>query len=141
MIFVDTSAWAAISLSKDRYHKAATRFQTKLRRSREELLTSNFIMYETLTLLLSQAGYLQAIRFYNILQVMIAAGVLRLHHVTGETEEEAWQIFRRFNVDKEWSFTDCTSKAIMEATRTTEVFTFDHHFDQMGFLCVPGPTE
>jgi predicted nucleic acid-binding protein len=46
----------------------------------------------------------------------------------------AWEIFARFNVAKEWSFTDCTSYAVMKQLGITEVFAFDHHFTQMGFV-------
>ena len=138
MIFVDTAAWVAISLKNDRFHTAAVRAQKKLLRSKEGLLTSNFVVDETLAVLLYQAGYLPAIRFHNLLELMIEAGIVSVLHVTEEVEEKAWQVFKTFNVDKEWSFTDCTSKVLMDATRTIEIFTFDHHFDQMGFLCVPG---
>ena len=43
----------------------------------------------------------------------------------------AWQVFRRFS-DKEWSFTDCTSKVVMDRLGITTAFTFDHHFRQFG---------
>ncbi|WP_448572870.1 hypothetical protein [Trichothermofontia sp.] len=35
------------------------------------------------------------------------------------------------------SFTDCTSYVVMKQHRITEVFTFDHHFSQMGFIPCP----
>ena len=140
MIFVDTAAWAAISLRNDRFHKGAIRFQEQLRRTKEDLLTSNFVLDETYTLLLYQAGYHDVIRFYNQVQIMIAGGIVRVVHVSEEMESEGWEVFRRFNVDKHWSFTDCTSKVIMEASKVREVFTFDHHFHQMGFVCSPGAT-
>ena len=46
-------------------------------------------------------------------------------------------IFERFNQDKKWSFTDCTSKVLMERLGIVEVFSFDHHFEQMGFVMKP----
>jgi hypothetical protein len=141
VIFVDTAAWAAISIRNDRFHPAAARAQKRLRRSGERLLTSNFVLDETYTLLLYQAGYAAAIRFHHLIQMMIAAGVLSSAHVTEDIEDHAWEVFKTFNADKEWSFTDCTSKVIMDITGTTEVFTFDHHFDQMGFICVPGRVD
>ena len=39
-----------------------------------------------------------------------------------------------YNVDKLWSFTDCTSYVAMKDSGITEVFAFDHHFEQMGFI-------
>jgi predicted nucleic acid-binding protein len=47
----------------------------------------------------------------------------------------AWEVFRHF-ADKEWSFTDCTSKVVMEDLGIDTAFTFDHHFRQFGSVTV-----
>ena len=40
--------------------------------------------------------------------------------------------------DKTFSFTDCTSFALMERIGVTEVFAFDEHFKQYGnFIVLP----
>jgi predicted nucleic acid-binding protein len=54
-------------------------------------------------------------------------------HVTSERFVEAQTVFRRYNRDKTWSFTDCTSFAVMKELKIKTVFTFDDHFEQMGF--------
>lgn len=51
-------------------------------------------------------------------------------------EAAAWQIFARYR-DQTFSFTDCTSFAVMRALRLTEAFTGDQHFRTMGFLLKP----
>ena len=38
---------------------------------------------------------------------------------------------------KDWSFTDCTSKVIMERLRMTHAFAFDSHF-RLFWGCVMG---
>ncbi len=49
----------------------------------------------------------------------------------------AWRVFRRFS-DKEWSFTDCTSKVVMSKLGISQAFAFDHHFRQVeGVEVVP----
>ncbi len=40
-------------------------------------------------------------------------------------------VFRRYQ-DKQWSFTDCTSKVLIERLGIAEAFAFDHHFEQFG---------
>lgn len=35
--------------------------------------------------------------------------------------------------DKQWSFVDCTSFAIMQSEGIVEALTGDHHFEQAGF--------
>jgi len=64
-------------------------------------------------------------------------GLLHAVQVTREIEDSAWLIFERFNKDKFWSFTDCTSKVIMELLDIKEAFSFDRNFEQMGFVKRP----
>ena len=52
--------------------------------------------------------------------------------------ELARSIFVRYR-DKDFSFTDCTSFAVMRQLRLTEVLTLDDHFSQMGFTVLPRP--
>lgn len=54
-----------------------------------------------------------------------------------EITEQTWKVFEKFNHDKLWSFTDCSSYVLMKKYQINEVFTFDHHFQQMGFTCRP----
>jgi len=55
----------------------------------------------------------------------------------GKVNNEAWAVFERFNVDKQWSFTDCVSYVVMKQRGINETFAFDADFAQMGFLCQP----
>ncbi|ERT09640.1 hypothetical protein M595_0283 [Lyngbya aestuarii BL J] len=44
-------------------------------------------------------------------------------------------MFSRFS-DKEWSFTDCSSKVIIDKLKLTQAFSFDDHFRQFGSITV-----
>lgn len=55
--------------------------------------------------------------------------------LTLEDIEAAWDIFQNY-ADKEWSFTDCTSKVVMERLGITAAFAFDQHFRQFGNIVV-----
>lgn len=48
---------------------------------------------------------------------------------------QAWELFRRYD-DKAWSFTDCTSRVIMERLGIQRAFAFDDHFRQFGTVTV-----
>ncbi|MEP6669176.1 MAG: twitching motility protein PilT [Chthoniobacter sp.] len=61
--------------------------------------------------------------------------IATLHYLTEADILEAWRVFGRFS-DKEWSFTDCTSKVLMERLGITRAFAFDEHFRQFGTLTV-----
>jgi hypothetical protein len=77
------------------------------------------------------------VAFKRAIDLMQAGGILAVVHVSEAIEHAAWEVFERFNQDKEWSFTDCTTKVVMDNLGIRQVFAFDHHFDQMGFLRRP----
>jgi predicted nucleic acid-binding protein len=56
-----------------------------------------------------------------------------VEYLTPEAIEQAWALFRRFD-DKEFSFTDCTSIALMRSLALREALAFDGHFTQAGFV-------
>ena len=74
--------------------------------------------------------------FKGELDGMAATDTVRLIHVTPEIQTKAWDVFERFNRDKLWSFTDCTSYIVMREAALTEAFAYDDHFWQMGFIPV-----
>jgi predicted nucleic acid-binding protein len=43
----------------------------------------------------------------------------------------AWELFRA-SQKRSWSFTDCTSFALMKELRLSETFAFDKHFEEAG---------
>jgi predicted nucleic acid-binding protein len=71
------------------------------------------------------------------LDVLVEERILEIVWVTPEIATEAWRVFEQFNRDKEWSYTDCVSYAVMKQLDIEEAFAFDHHFDQMGFVRRP----
>jgi predicted nucleic acid-binding protein len=76
-------------------------------------------------------GYLITVEFENMLDKLIEKKLLILPQIDSRLQGEAWNIFLKFNLDKKWSYTDRTSKAIMNEMEIYEAFTFDHHFQQM----------
>ena len=61
-LFVDTSAYFALTDKRDENHEAAAHFIHQLIRERTELLTTNYIVAETHTLLLNRIGYTAALQ-------------------------------------------------------------------------------
>lgn len=98
----------------------------------EPLITTDYILDETLTLLKARGEYQRAIRLG---QNLFNEAEARLYYLTTEDIMAAWRMFLRFS-DKDWSFTDCTSKVVMEKLGMTTAFTFDHHFRQFGGITV-----
>ncbi len=90
-------------------------------------------MDETLTLLKDRCGSEVAISFRRDLE---ASPTVRVLWVEKENEAQAWRIFQA-RKDKEYSFTDCTCFALMEAHAIKNVFAYDKHFRQHGFNMLP----
>lgn len=131
MIFIDTSAWIAIEDKKDINHTKALELKQELLASRERTITTNYVLDETYTLMLLDLGYTKTVDFKHKLDRLSDSNLIITVHITPEIEQEAWETFELFNKDKMWSFTDCTSRVIMEWLGIQEAFTFDRHFEQM----------
>lgn len=137
MIFIDTGAWIALEDVNDKNHAIAVKLREELKKEKERFITTSYVLDETYTFLLINIGYEKALYFHSRIQRMEQSGILEIIHISEEIEEESWAVFERFNRDKKWAFTDCTSKVVMDLLRIEEVFTFDYHFEQMGFVRKP----
>lgn len=127
--FVDTGAWFACVVPSDSDHPLAS---TWLNQNVGSLITTNYVVDETLTLLRMRREKQRAIALGDA----FFSGTLTLIHYLTEAEiQQAWQVFRQFS-DKDWNFTDCTSKVVMELLQITQTFAFDHHFRQFGSVTV-----
>ena len=137
IIFVGTSAWYAVQDKGDANHNIAAIFVKESMARKYRMVTTNYILDETYTLILERIGYKFAVQFKHIVDIMLNSHTLTIIRISESMEESAWEVFEQFNVDKKWSFTDCTSKVVMEERRIDEVFAFDGDFKQMGFIRKP----
>ena len=97
------------------------------------LFTSNYVVDETLTRLLYEAGHPAAVQGLHLLR---GSTVLRIVHVTQDDEQRADEIFLKYT-DHRVSYTDCTSVAVMERLGIDTVFSFDRDFETMGRSRIP----
>ena len=127
MIFVDTGAWFALAVRNDPDHAAAIAL---LETNREPLVTTDYIVAETATLLRMRDKTIRGHR----LAVRIATSILRgesatLEKVREEDLRRALDVFRTYR-DHLFSFVDCTSFVVMERLGITQAFAFDRHFNE-----------
>lgn len=135
-IFVDTSAWDAIADAGDPNHEMSLLFNDEIA-DRCRLVVTNYVLDELYTLLMMNVGYQRTVDFKRKLDVLAQEGILVIIWVSEDIATEAWTVFEQFNVDKQWSFTDCVSYVVMKQREIVEAFAFDHHFAQMGFARLP----
>ena len=135
MIFVDTSAFYALEVEDDVNHGKARDFlSSELQKGKYGILiTSDYIIDETLTLLRIKHGIEAALKFYDKIS---RSKSLKIIWVDQTAFEGALEYFRR-NGNLKWSFTDCVSFTIMKLLNIKYVFGFDRNFEEANFTRVP----
>lgn len=128
-VFVDTSAWLALYDRSDQHHQAARRIVAQLKLQRASLVLSDFVLAESLTLIRFRVGHSWAVRFG---QMVLESRVTEIIEVDQKLRRRTWDIFRQYD-DKDFSFVDCSSFALMERLSVPAAFAFDRHFEQYGF--------
>ncbi|NOT02531.1 MAG: PIN domain-containing protein [Phycisphaerales bacterium] len=129
MIFVDTSAWYAVFVPIDADHDEASEW---LRANQVPLVTTDYIVDELLTLFKQRGEYW---RSRSLSRQLVSGVVATIDWVTIEDFHAAWGIFENYR-DKQWSFTDCTSRVVMQRLGIDQAFAFDEHFRQFGTIAV-----
>ncbi|MSP63614.1 MAG: PIN domain-containing protein [Myxococcales bacterium] len=132
-VFIDTGAFVALVDRDDERHGRAKRLLKDLARKGRPLVTSTYIVDETLTLLRLRVGHAVAVGFGERL---LSARWCRVLEVDAPVRAAAWELFVRYD-DQVFSFTDCTSFALMQSMELGEAFAFDGDFAAAGFLQVP----
>jgi predicted nucleic acid-binding protein len=135
-LFVDTWGWLALADRNDTKHGLAAdcyRERSKLRRN---VVTSNFVLDELVTLLFLRLPFAEAARFAN---AVFASHAVATELVTPERFKAAMGLRLKFADKSKISFTDLTSMVIMKELGVSEVLTADSHFVQvgMGFHILP----
>lgn len=129
-LFVDTGAWYALTDRRDPDHEPVS---AALREHRDRLLTSNFVLDETLTLVRYRLGWHVAHRLGEQLRT---GSLARLERISPRDEEAAWTIFSTYS-DKSFSFTDCTSFALCDRLELPMCVAIDNDFRSFGLHCLP----
>ncbi len=129
-LFVDTSAWYAFINRRDPAHKAVAKV---LQQYTGRLVTSNFVLDETLSLCLYRMGHDVATAAGNVLMDPQAVDLVR---ITSKDEQLAWQLFCARS-DQRFSFTDCTSFVLMRRLRIDTALALDGDFRSEGFTVIP----
>lgn len=127
-IFVDTSMFYALTNENDDFHSRAVIIWGKLKAAQDIIVTSNYVLDETFTLLRKRRGRLVVDEFRKSLAGEYPIKIMR---VIVADEAKAWDYFLL-----DWSdlsFTDCVSFAMMKRLEIIHVAAFDEHFKRAGF--------
>jgi len=133
-LFVDTSGFVALASRHDKHHAAAKRYLKAQAQARRPLVTSTYILDELFTVLRMRTDHATAVKAG---EQLAKTRWCRVVDVGDEMRVAAWQLFVRYD-DQSFSFTDCTSFALMHSMELIEAFTFDRSdFAAAGFTALP----
>jgi len=101
---------------------------------RGRIITSDYVVDETLTLLRTRAGLQAAAKWWWTIK---ESDRVVVEQVGTERAAQALEWFFGWP-DHDFSFTDCTSFVIMRELGLRRALTTDRHFAEAGFQVVPG---
>lgn len=123
-VLIDSSAIAALILRNDQHHLAAVQTLRYFTKEGAQLILTNFIVAETYNLIAARAYPAKA-------REWLLTNNWPVERVSELDEKEALRILKKYS-DKDFSYTDATSFALMKRLSFDLVFTYDRHFSQYG---------
>ena len=130
MIFMDAGAIYSLVVPSESRHEDVQRWYDE---NKEPLITTDYCVDELLTLLIARKRT----------TLVVAAGwkvfneeLCRLHFLTPDQVRRAWVVFQSQH-RLGWSFTDCTSKVVIDELGIRTAVALDNHFRQFGVAIVP----
>ena len=131
MIFIDSSAFVSLVVEKDSFHIRAIQWWEY--NKGKELVTSNFVVAETLGWIRHRVGKIQAVTLGTFL---FSTKGLMIEQVSLFDQQDAWKLFQETD-GRGISMIDCMSFVLMKRFKIKEVFTFDQDFHTIGFKVLP----
>lgn len=129
--YIDTSAFLAILNANDLYHQAARQTWQEILASDGLLLSSNYVILETMAVLQHRIG-VHAVRLFesDLAPVIEMIWIDETLHKIGVSAVLAAN-------RRQLSLVDCTSFEVIRQYQIDRVFTFDPHFREQGFSVIP----
>jgi predicted nucleic acid-binding protein len=129
MIFMDAGAIYSLVVPSEVRHEDVQRWYDV---NQEPLITTDYCVDELLTLLVARKRTALVLatgrRLFN-------EELCRLHFLTPDQIHRAWVVFQTKH-HLGWSFTDCTSKVVIDDLAIRTAAALDQHFRQFGSVTV-----
>jgi predicted nucleic acid-binding protein len=137
-LFVDSWGWLVLAREEDPAHAAAASIRNECK-TPGSVVTTDYVLDETFTLLFKRASFSQALNFGVGVLKSAEIGSLKIERITPDRFQAAWRLRLRYHDKPLISFTDLTSFVIMRELGITDVLTADTHFAKvgLGFKLVP----
>ena len=121
MIFSDSSFFIGLADKRDSWHKRALKVKSRLR---DELVISDLIISESVTMIGYRAGGAAGKTLYNFFR-----DNCQVEYVNEDILDEAMNLFSKF--DGKLSVADSASVIIMKRKKIKGIISFDSDFDKI----------
>lgn len=128
VVFVDASALVSSLIHHDSNNDKAKKIIDQLEEQGAQLITTNFVIAEVLTVVAMKYKKETAVLFGEQLR----ENGIDVVHVDQDLFESSWQLFRQ-EKSKNVGFVDCMSFALIKTFRIPAAFSFDKDFLGRGF--------
>jgi predicted nucleic acid-binding protein len=129
MIFLDAGVIYSLVVPSEARHGDVQRWYDA---NREPLITTDYCVDEVLTLLVARKRFaLVAPTGWRLFNEQLC----HLHFLTPDQIRRAWAVFQARH-PLGWSFTDCTSKVLIDELGIRTAASLDQHFRQFGGITI-----
>lgn len=125
---IDSDAFVGMFLPSDALHDHVKRMLTELRNAEKRVVTTNWVVAETATVLSNRDSQKTATNFLS----MIEEGGIPILHVTPELELEVYRFFRE-QKKKGISMVDSSNVVIARHYGIDAILSFDKFYAQFGY--------
>ena len=132
-VFVDTSAFYALASETDHEHATARAIREALKQDAARLLTTNYVLLETVSLLQRRHGMGAAKRFGDFVSEEV-----ELLWITEPQHDAAWNYWKQRGA-RGLSLVDCSCVVVMRELGMQQVFGFDEQFRAAGLTLLDAP--
>ena len=130
-VYCDAGFFIALFSKKDAKHKRALKLFEEIKENRIVIHTCWFIISETMTVLLYQYGYSEALAFNQ------SIGVYRILHSTESQHHQAIALFNLFGKDRKISFVDALSHVLISGElKNMPALSFDRDFKALDLTTI-----
>jgi uncharacterized protein len=131
-IFIDTSAWFSLLHKKDNHHNKITSVYNYLLKNHNTLITSNFVIGETYTLMRYKLDK-KSNKPLEFIELVRNSQRIEEVFINKNIEERAQDILKKY-IDHKFSYVDATSFALMNTMNINYALSLDNHFITAGFI-------
>jgi uncharacterized protein len=134
-IFVDTSALLTVLDADEERHQPAERIWNNLLDGDQDLVCTNYVLVETIALAQHRLGVASVATLNQ--DIFPALKVIWVDEGAHQVAVSALLAAAR----RQLSLVDCSSFDAMRRLGIRQAFTFDKHFAEQGFECLPGDRQ